>query len=78
MRKHPERVSRGNEHYARRRPELLARGEKNGQAKVTAEEVFHMRFLFVQGGRTMISIGRQFGIGSSQISRILRNEAWHE
>lgn len=77
LHRNPQRASRGDAHYARTRPELLARGERHGQAKVTAAQVNEMRRLFTGGGHTKRSIARRYGIGPSQIGRILNGEGWH-
>lgn len=48
MRLHPERVKRGDAHWARQRPELILRGAKCGNAKVGEAQVCAIREVYAQ------------------------------
>ena len=51
-------------------------GERNGRHKITAEEVRQIRAF----GRSVPNrwLRKRFGIGKTQINRILNNESWPE
>jgi len=65
----------GNDHYARRAPERLARGEGHGQSRVTVEDVVAIRERHANG-ETLASIANSFGITYQAIGRIVRREVW--
>jgi len=50
-------------------------GEKNNNSVLTGEQVAQIRMMY-RGGIQQKSIALQFGISKSQISRIVRGEAW--
>jgi DNA invertase Pin-like site-specific DNA recombinase len=52
-----------------------ARGERNGSAKMTAAKVLEMRRL-AREGMTQWAIARRFGVGQSQVSRIIQRNLW--
>ena len=52
------------------------RGEANGQAKLTADDVHRIRELYANGGKTQAEIGVLFGVGDSHVSKIVRREKW--
>lgn len=51
-------------------------GEAHSQAKLTDAKVFRIRQLYAQGGITHRELGKQFGVGRSTISHIIRRETW--
>lgn len=53
-----------------------ARGEKHGSAVLSAPEVLEIRELYAAGGVTQRALAKQFGIGFSQVSDIVRRESW--
>ena len=50
-----------------------ARGERHGRAKLTDEHVRQIRQLYREG-RSQAAIGAEFGVGQSQVGRIVRGE----
>lgn len=56
-------------------PHQRARGERNGGAKLTWESVGAIRFAHSLG-EDGASIARRFGIGKSQVHRIVRCQSW--
>lgn len=52
-----------------------ARGERAGNAKLTATDVAEIRRLRA-GGATVASIAARFAVGTSQVSRITRGRSW--
>jgi hypothetical protein len=54
----------------------LATGEKNGQAKLTAEKVGAIRREYVSGSVSHRELAGRYGVGRSHIGAILRGERW--
>jgi DNA-binding MarR family transcriptional regulator len=52
------------------------KGEGNSQAKLTAEQVVEIRRMWETGGYTQKYLTELFGIGKSQLSRIIKRELW--
>jgi hypothetical protein len=51
-------------------------GEANGRAKLAAADVDRVRLLYGLGGRSMASLGREFGVSHTQVQRVLSKENW--
>jgi hypothetical protein len=51
-------------------------GEKNGQAKLTAERVREIRKRHAAGGISMRALGRQYGMSASAIEKVIHRETW--
>lgn len=66
---------RGNYHHSRRRPEGLARGVINGQAKLKEHEVYEIRRLSING-RSHTTISRMFGVCRSNVRLIVNRLTW--
>lgn len=84
-------AQRGDEHWSRRSPEKVLRGDRNGarmhgrpdihgekhpKAKVTAREVRDMRDLYATGEYTMRDLAEMYGLSLSPVRRILRRKTW--
>ena len=54
------------------------RGENNGQAKLTWGAVREIRRRYAEGDLSLSELGRQYGVDTKQIHRVVRNEAWRE
>ena len=74
FRKHPEKVLRGDDHYLRRNPEK-ARGENNSSAKLTGDNVSHIRRLHSEGSKQS-EIALIFGVSLSAIHLIVHRKNW--
>lgn len=68
---------RGDDHWSRRHPELVRRGEHHHKAKMNAAKVRELRALSA-GGATLRQVAEQFGIGTSNASYIVRRETWRD
>lgn len=69
-------AAKGDRSGARTRPDRLARGETNPQAKLTAEKVTAIRLRHAQGGITGRALATQYGVCPDVISSILRRKLW--
>lgn len=104
--KYPERLKRGDEHFARDKPELLAWGDRNGSrihrdsrprgpnhglhlhpeaaakgeevgnAKLTDAIVKEIRVRYAAGGVSQAKLARQYGVGQSAISAVIKRQTW--
>lgn len=72
---HPDRTVRGKRHHSYLRPETIPRGERNGNARLTADDVRAIRAAFGNGD-TQGSIARRLGLTQSYISAIVLRKAW--
>ena len=68
---HPERTSRGDNHYARRFPELK-RGERNGRAKLTQQDALAIR----ASTQSHAALGRLYGVTKTTIRGIKTRRLW--
>lgn len=55
---------------------VCARGERNGEAKLTEDEVLQIYKLVREGVWTLQEIADRFGVGKSQVFRIKHRESW--
>jgi len=74
-RKYPERVARGDRSGARLHPELLKRGSEHPNAKLTEIEVREIRRKREEG-RTLTSLGDEYGVSFSLIHLIVKRRYW--
>jgi hypothetical protein len=71
------RMEFGDQHHARRHPELVARGERNGQAKLTMPHVRAIREAYRAGGLSQRALAAQYGVTQRVIWGIVNNRAWN-
>jgi hypothetical protein len=65
---------KGDEHWSRRNPEKVARGER-GHSKLTEEQVRTIKIALGQG-EAQSALARRFGISVAQMSRIAQGKRW--
>jgi hypothetical protein len=53
-----------------------AKGEENGQSKLTDPDVINIRELFQAGGVTQTQLSLQFGVSKTTISDVIRRKVW--
>jgi hypothetical protein len=53
-----------------------ARGERNGQSKLTEEKVLLILDRFSAGNVTKTSLATEFGVSASLIAQIVQRKAW--
>jgi hypothetical protein len=67
---------RGHRNPRYTHPETTARGERNGHARFTAEQVLEIRRLWAAGGMLQRDIAAQFGTDQAVVSLIVRRKTW--
>lgn len=85
------RMAHGDDHYSRRRPELMARGDANGArvhpdriprgesrafAKLDEHNVLRIRAMYADGNVLQRELGVIFNVSQSTIWRIVRRKKW--
>lgn len=73
---HPEIIKYGDEHWSRRKPECMARGEKQGASKLTEAEVLEIRRLYAAGGIYQRALAVRFGVSQPAIKCITKRQTW--
>jgi hypothetical protein len=63
-------------HGAYTHPESRVRGARNGQAKLTTEQVAEIRTLYSNGQHSQRQLAQQFNVGKGTIWRIVTNQSW--
>jgi group I intron endonuclease len=53
-------------------------GEGNGQSKLTMEKAREIRARYAVGDISLSRLGREYGVDTKQIHRIIRNESWRD
>lgn len=68
-----QRQAQGDSHYARTRPELLARGENHGNAKLSDAQVAEIRARYTHTRGQLIGFAKEYGVSRDLIFKIVRN-----
>lgn len=68
----------GDDHWSRRKPELVARGEKNATSKLSDIEVYEIRNSYHKGTNiknefSMNGLSKKYGVSQGQIFNIIHN-----
>jgi hypothetical protein len=58
------------------KPELLARGERNGSATLTEGAVRAIRARYAAGGITMEKLGSEYGVTKYAVYALVRGRTW--
>lgn len=74
-RTHPEKRARGVRHGTYTHPGLR-KGEKNGRAKLTEQDVVKIRGLFKTGKKNRADIARQYRVTWRLINAIIKRQLW--
>ena len=61
-----------------RRVQYDRHGERHPRVKLSQGQVDEIRVLYAAGGVSQEALGRRFGVGQTQISRIVRRTEWTE
>lgn len=70
------RTATGDRNGTRTHPEARARGEKQGRAKLTREEVLEIRKRFAAGGIFQRHLAQEFNINRKTVSTIVNRRTW--
>jgi len=74
LQRNPKAMS-GHKHWARRRPELVMRGEEHARAELTEEQVVRLRER-VAAGETRRAVAQSLGVHEATVARIASGGAW--
>lgn len=66
----------GNKHGAYTKPECVLRGSKNGNSKLSEDQVITIRSRYSAGGITMQSLANKYGVSQPLIGMIIRRKKW--
>lgn len=72
----PGALPAGDAHWSRVDPGKVSRGERNGWAKLTEEQVKEIRATYKPRVVTQASLGEKFGVTQACISLIVRGQNW--
>lgn len=69
----------GDDHWTRHKPSRIARGSKNGNARLTAEQVRDIRRIYAtSAGMCQARIARQFGVTRGVIWGIVKGVSYRD
>lgn len=74
-RRHPERLQRGDDHWTRRRPELLT-PFTHAKVRLTREQVAAIRARYAAGGVSQRTLAQEYGVSRSTIADIVAGRIW--
>lgn len=75
-RQRPEAIQRGENHWSHRHPEWVSQGEKNGTAKLTAAQVKEMRQLYATGQYIYDDLALIYGINRGACHAAVTKITW--
>jgi hypothetical protein len=70
------RTASGPKQWTRRWPEKVHRGDDHQNAKLTEQQVHEIRDRYATGAITQTRLASEYGISQSNVSLIVRSEAW--
>lgn len=73
---HPEKRLRGDRHWMRFHPERIARGERQGGAKLTAAAVCEIRQAVANRTSTQRELALRFGVCPATICLAVKEDTW--
>ncbi len=71
-----KRVASGARHWVTYRPNSIAKGERNGHAKMTAEQVLAARRRYAAGGILQRELAAEYGVTRETMRSALRGKNW--
>lgn len=66
----------GEDHWMRKKPELVARGERAGHAKLTNVQAGEIRQRYAAGGISQAALGQEYGVHQFAICRIVSGKSY--
>ncbi len=76
LKAHPEKASRGKDHFTYKNPEKITRGIKHGSAKLTEQDVLEIRNLYFEGQVTYQDLADKYKVKNSTIAAIIKGLSW--
>lgn len=76
IRKHPERIPKGEAHYKKINPALGVRGERVNTAKLTPELVEAIRKEYIPWKVSTTFLAKKYGISKAQSHKIVAGQCW--
>lgn len=70
------RYASGDKTGARKYPEKMPRGERNGKAKLRESDIREIRNLYAEGGVKYPDLAKVFGVTNTTIMNIVRRKFW--
>lgn len=74
--KNPDRSTKGDNHWSRRLPELVPRGDKHSLSKITSDTVRQIRHIHNTEKITQRELAERFGTTTGNVNAILRRKSW--
>lgn len=71
-----ERMNLGNRNGARLHPECLARGERNGNSRLTTSQVAEIRRRRQADAVSLRKLARSYGISYETVRQVIRGRTW--
>jgi hypothetical protein len=68
----------GDDHWMRHRPERIARGERNGNAKANAALVREIRARYAADYPSIGALARCYGLSKSAVDGIIKGRTWRD
>lgn len=68
-------IAQGDEHYSRRCPELVLRGEKNLASKLTEEDVVYLRRA-IRSGKYYGQVAKELGLATQTVFLAAKGRTW--
>jgi hypothetical protein len=66
----------GDQHWTHREPDRMSRGEGHYAAKLTADQVREIRKRYAVGDISQRQLGREYGVNGGAINGIVRGKKW--
>jgi hypothetical protein len=73
---HSSSYPKGNDHWTRKHPGAVAKGEDQPAAKLTEDDVKAIRALYAGGGITQQELADQYGVTKTNIRWIIKRRTW--
>ena len=70
------RVPSGDQHPTRRMPEVVPRGSRNGNSKLTEEKVRGIRTDYASGMFSQQALGEKYGVHQVVVGQVVRRVTW--
>jgi hypothetical protein len=69
-------LTTGDRNGARKHPDRIPRGERNGHAKLTADVVRAIRAMYADKSKSQQELAKMFGVHQSLVSYIVSKQRW--